>query len=450
MTAQTIKTLIVGMGLSGLSVARFLARNDHQFEIADSKDQLPEAIVKQEPMLLDVQFHGGGWTVDLLKNFDRVVVSPGVPTRTPEFQEARRAGVQIIGDVELFVLETGKPVLAVTGSNGKSTVVSMVGSILDAAGLRAAVVGNVGVACLDRLDDDVTDFYVLEMSSFQLETTPSLKPLVACVLNISEDHLDRYEGLEDYAAVKRSIYNNAANIVFNLDDPRTCIDKANSQSPVESQQCFSMVSNDGDWFLENSSSLCGPDMVMIDSSVLQVDGGHNKGNALAAMAIASVILRKTDADVEVAFVQGLSQFTGLPHRTERVGDHNGVVWFNDSKGTNVGACVSAIKGMPGPVVLIAGGRGKNADYSALRDIVNERCRGVILIGEDARKIHQAIGDDIPVFYEASMHSAVQRAALTALAGDSVLLSPACASFDMFKNFEMRGLAFTDEVRKLCA
>ncbi len=444
MTIETKKTLIVGLGVSGLSVARFLARNNHSFEIADGKGQLSEALLSQEPALRDVCFHGGQWTADLLKSFDRVIVSPGVPTRTPEFQSARRAGVEVIGDVELFVLEAAKPVVAVTGSNGKSTVVSMVGSILEAAGLRVAVVGNVGVACLDRLDDDATDVYVLELSSFQLETTHSLNALVACVLNVSEDHLDRYEGLEDYAAVKRSIYTNASHTLVNSDDPRTHVDN------VELQQCFSAGSNDGDWFRQNATTLCGPDQLTVEASVLQVDGGHNFDNALAAMALASVVLRDSDTDIEAVCVKGLSQFVGLPHRTERVGNVSGVAWFNDSKGTNVGACVSAIQGMSGPVVLIAGGRGKNADYSALRDVVRDKCRCVVLIGEDANKIHRAIGDEVPVYFESSMNAAVQRASVVAVTGDCVLLSPACTSFDMFENFEKRGLAFTEEVRKLCA
>ena len=450
MANKAKKTLIVGLGVSGLSVARYLARNQQTFEVADQKTTLPESLRVQEPMLNEITFHGGGWTAELLKSFDRVVVSPGVPTRTDAFNEAREAGVEVIGDVELFVSETKKPVLAVTGSNGKSTVVNMVGEILQAADLRASVVGNVGVACLDRLADEATDIYVLELSSFQLETTPSLSALVACVLNVSEDHLDRYDGLADYAAVKRTIYNRAQQIVFNLDDELTH-PEADQLLAAKSLQNFSITGDQSAWFVkrEQAAMLCGPSGC-IPTSTLKVDGGHNQGNALAAMAIASPFLKQLEKDQASAFEKGLARFTGLPHRTERICESGGVTWFNDSKGTNVGACISAIQGMQGPVVLIAGGRGKNAEYETMKQIISDRCRCVVLIGEDAEKIHSAIGDVVPVFHEASMKAAVQRAAKSASAGDCVLLSPACASFDMFKNFECRGNAFTDEVRKLCA
>ena len=450
MAIEAKKTLIVGMGVSGLSVARYLARNDQSFEIADQKKTLPELMVAQEPSLKEITFHGGGWTVELLKSFERVVVSPGVPIRSAEFNDAREAGVDVIGDVELFVLEARKPILAITGSNGKSTVVSMVGAILQAADLRASVVGNVGLACLDHLTDEDTDIYVLELSSFQLETTRSLRAQVACVLNISEDHLDRYDGLDDYAAVKRTIYEGAQQVVFNLDDTKTHPEA--TQVPTTTlQQSFSISSDQSGWYLRDDQGvrLCGP-AGCTSATVLKVMGGHNHGNALAAMAIAAGVLQPLEKDQLTAFEKGLARFTGLPHRTEHICDSDGVSWFNDSKGTNVGACVSAIQGMEGPVVLIAGGRGKKAEYATMKQIVRDRCRSVVLIGEDAVKIHKAIGDAVPVFHEQSMKAAVLRAAKSAQPGDCVLLSPACASFDMFKNFESRGDAFTEEVRKLCA
>lgn len=448
MAIDAKKTLIVGMGVSGLSVARYLARNDSQFEIADTKSELPESLYKQEPSIAGVRFHGGGPTAALLKGFDRVVVSPGVPTRTAEFAEARGAGVEVVGDIELFALATGKPILAVTGSNGKSTVVTLLGSLLRAAQLRVSVIGNVGFACLDGLSDETTDIYVLELSSFQLETTCSLQPLVGCVLNVSEDHLDRYDGLDDYASTKCSIYANAKYRVYNADDTRTLPDHVDRKFDCG----FSAHNDKADWYLNHGEAItfCGPDNLVIDSSLLRVAGGHNRCNALAAMAMASFVLDDLDVDPVEVFKAGLAGFNGLAHRTERVAEIAGVSWINDSKGTNVGACISAINGMHGPVILIAGGRGKNADYTPMRSVVRDQCRAVILIGEDAQKIHRAIGGDVSVYFESSMSSAVKRAAKVALSGDCVLLSPACASFDMFENFEARGFAFAEEVRKLCA
>ena len=446
----TDRTLVVGVGVSGLSVVRYLARNNAEFDLADQKPELPAALLQNEPMLRERTYYGGGWDSQLLRCYSQLIVSPGVPTRTDPFSVAATAGTEIIGDVELFARDTAKPVLAVTGSNGKSTVVSMVGAILQAAGLRVAVVGNVGLACLDGLDDDNVDVYVLELSSFQLETTKSLKPDVACVLNVCEDHLDRYDGIEDYAAVKRSIYRGAGQLVFNTDDSRT------APSSPDSAVSISMNDTAAHWYIDDAQHMCGPDGFSIDSNVLNVAGGHNRINALAAMAISSCHLQRSVfgkcpvGELQQVMVNGLSSFNGLPHRSELICTVKGIEWFNDSKGTNVGACVSAIEGMNGPVVLIAGGRGKNADYAPLKPVVAGKCRAVILIGEDAKKIHHAIGDNVPVYFEQSMHDAVSRARDVALHGDNVLLSPACSSFDMFDNFEARGMIFSEEVRKLCA
>ncbi len=437
--------MVVGVGVSGQSVVRYLARNDVDFDLADQKPSLSESLLSKEPALKGRAYFGGGWDSELLCRYTQLVVSPGVPTRTRAFEDARTAGAEVIGDVELFARATNKPVLAVTGSNGKSTVVSMLGAILQASGLRVAVTGNVGLACLDGLDDDNTDVYVLELSSFQLETTSSLKPDVSCVLNVCEDHLDRYEGIEDYAEVKRTIYRGARCAVFNSDDART-----RPSVVPDTAVRIAMQNPDADWYLIDDSLLCGPDGLRVDSGIMNVAGGHNRINALAAMAIATGFLQRPAIELQQVFIDGLSAFEGLPHRSELICSIQNVNWFNDSKGTNVGACVSAIEGMNGPVVLIAGGRGKNADYAPMKSVVAEKCRAVVLIGEDAKKIHQAIGDDVPVFFERSMHDAVSRAREVAKGGDNVLLSPACSSFDMFENFEARGVVFSEEVRKLCA
>ena len=442
--------LVVGLGVSGMSVVRYLNRTGASFEVVESNADRYQALKQQERVLEKVRCNSSALTVELLTEYDCVVVSPGVSVRSEVFETSREAGVEIIGDVELFACEVKKPVLAVTGSNGKSTVVSMAGELLNAADIKTAVVGNVGFACLDSLQDDSIEAYVLELSSFQLETTASLKPLVASVLNVSADHLDRYEGLDDYAEVKRSIYHNAQHVVYNLDDQLTVpSDRASGSSGIS----FSAVGQDADWTMsgdENKLQLSGGSIAAIAASDVKVAGIHNCINALAAMAMTSVLIDADKSRMSEIFTKGFAEFTGLAHRTSLVCEIDSVSWINDSKGTNVGAAVSAIKGMSSPVVLIAGGRGKNADYKPLRDVVAELCKAVVLIGEDAGKIERAIGEAVPVYRADSMQQAVRCAAEVSKPGDCVLLSPACASFDMFKNFEDRGAVFESEVKKLCA
>jgi len=445
--------LVIGLGVSGMSVVRYLDRIGASFEVVEGNVERYQTLKQQEAVLEDVFCHSSALSIELLSSFNCVVVSPGVSVRTEVFMQARAAGVEIIGDVELFAREVNrpevnKPVLAVTGSNGKSTVVSMVGELLNAADINTAVVGNVGFACLDSLQDESIEAYVLELSSFQLETTYSLKPTVASVLNISADHLDRYEGLDDYADVKRSIYHNAQHVVFNLDDEKT-VPTDRSSAGI----CFSAANQDADWSINGDQSkavLSGGLVAEISASDVKVAGVHNYVNALAAMAMTSVLIDADKNSMSEIFTAGFAKFTGLPHRTSLVCESDNVSWINDSKGTNVGAAVSAIKGMLSPVVLIAGGRGKNADYKPLRDVVAELCTAVVLIGEDAEKIERAIADAVPVYRAESMQQAVMCAAEISNPGDCVLLSPACASFDMFNNFEERGAVFESEVKKLCA
>jgi len=440
------KYLIVGLGITGMSVVRYFDRIGASFEVAETNAERFELQKISEPLLGNIRCHSSELTAELLGGFDCVVVSPGVSVRTDVFRQARDAGVEVIGDVELFAQAVTRPVLAVTGSNGKSTVVSMAGELLKAADINASVVGNVGFACLDSLRDESVQVYVLELSSFQLETTTSLKPVAASVLNISADHLDRYDGLNDYAEVKRTIYHNAQHVVFNLDDQMTI---PSDLSAYKSAMSFSAANQDAAWSIKNGAVLSGPN-AEIPSSAVKVAGMHNQVNALAAMAMTSVLIDSDKKQTSDSFTRGFANFTGLPHRTRLVCTADDVSWINDSKGTNVGAAVSAIKGMSSPVVLIAGGRGKNADYKPLSDVVAELCSAVVLIGEDAEKIQQAIGEVVPVFHAESMEQAVKRASEISNPGDCVLLSPACASFDMFENFEARGDEFESEVKKLCA
>lgn len=447
MTDSRQKFLVVGLGVSGMSVVRYLNRVGSCFEVVEGNIDHYRKQLQQEPSLKGVRHHSEDLSVELLSGFNTVVVSPGVSVRTEVFTAVVAAGVEVIGDVELFARDVTQPVIAVTGSNGKSTVVSMAGELLQAAGIKTAVVGNVGFACLDSLQDESIEAYVLELSSFQLETTSSLKPKVASVLNVSADHLDRYSGLDDYAGVKRSIYHNAHHIVFNLDDNKTVPEDL---SVFEGAISFSASNQAADWVVDGDAVLSGGKVAEIATTDVKVAGLHNSVNALAAMALTSVLIDADKDNMSAFFINGFANFTGLPHRTHLVGEFDNVRWINDSKGTNVGATVSAIKGMSAPVILIAGGRGKNADYTPLGEVVAELCTAVILIGEDAVAISEAIANLVPVYRESTMQAAVECASQLARPGDCVLLSPACASFDMFSNFEERGDVFEAEVKKLCA
>ncbi len=449
MTDRNKSYLVVGLGVSGMSVVRYLARVGAAFEVLENSVEKLQNLMKKEALLKDIKCHTSALNLELLSRFDYVVVSPGMSVRTDMFKAALKAGVEVIGDVELFAREVDKPVFAVTGSNGKSTVVSMAGELLKASGIKTAVVGNVGAACLDSLNDKSIDAYVLELSSFQLETTFSLQPHVSSVLNISADHLDRYDDIEDYAEVKRRIYNNARHVVFNADDKLT---RPANLPNYDSCMSFSSSAVESDWSVKASGGapVLSGESAEISATDVKVAGSHNYANALAAMAMISIFVNADKASMSRFFTEGFSNFTGLPHRTRLVCEAGCVSWINDSKGTNVGATVSAITGMSSPVVLIAGGRGKNSDYQPLREAVAKFCTAVVLIGEDADNIAESLADVVPVYRETSMADAVRRSAAISRPGDCVLLSPACSSFDMFKNFEERGAVFESEVKKLCA
>lgn len=445
MVDQSLRYLVLGAGVTGRSVLRYLLARGCDCSVADQLPQLPAAALSAEPLLGATRYYGGEFSPALLKQFDCLVVSPGIPVRAPAIQAARAAGVAIVGDVELFARENTAPVLAVTGSNGKSTVVSLMASILRGAGQSVSLVGNLGQPCLDALDQS-PDVVVIELSSFQLETTTSLAPAMATVLNISADHLDRYHDLSDYAATKRRIYQRARQCLYNADDALSwsAPDAVDSAAAIS----FSMLDQRADWFVDRPDSpqyLLSATGNKVAVSAMQIAGRHNISNALAASAMCAGFV-SDNALLE----SGLGGFSGLPHRMQLVRSASGVRWYNDSKGTNAGAAISALQGMDGPVILIAGGRGKNADYQDFVSTVAETCRAVILIGEEAERMATEINQRVPVYRENSMAQAVACAANIAQHGDRVLLSPACASFDMFQNFEARGEAFETEVHKLCA
>lgn len=437
------RVLVVGLGETGLSCVRYLVGRGCTVTVVDSRPQPPMAqtLARDYP---HVRAHLGGFANTVFEAAELLVVSPGVPVRDPAVAQAAARGIEVIGDVELFARVATAPVLAITGSNGKSTVTALVGAMCQAGGLDTAVGGNIGVPVLDLLRDPEPDVYVLELSSFQLETTFSLHPRAATVLNISADHMDRYENADEYAGAKVRIFAGDGVMVLNRDDPAVmALARAHRRqvrfglSEPELDTDFGVRTCDGREWLAR-----GPHLLMACDEV-PLAGRHNLANALAAMALAAVVGVREDA-----MVRGLRDFRGLPHRTELVLERAGLRWIDDSKGTNVGATIAALNGMNAPVVLIAGGDGKGADFSPLKAAVAEHARAVVLIGRDAPLIEAALENAVPVIHAADMREAVQQAAGAAQPGDVVLLSPACASFDMFRNYHHRGEVFAAAVREL--
>ena len=448
MGAKHSRTLIVGLGLTGLSCARYLQERNEPVVIIDSRLHPPGLSLLQEQMF-GVSVVTGGFDPLVFASADRLIVSPGVSIQEPQIQAAIARGVEVIGDIELFAHEVKAPVVAITGSNGKSTVTTLLGEMACCAGSEVAVGGNIGLPVLDLLSEK-NELYLLELSSFQLETTHSLKPKVAVVLNVSPDHLDRYDGIEAYAATKGAIYKSAEIRVFNQDDPKVM---AMCGQPQVNDLFFTLQEPNGPNVFgirlqDDEQWLCRGEQALLPVSELQLPGRHNLANALAALAIGSALGLPI-----AAMRKALCTFCGLPHRTQFIAEHAGVRWYNDSKATNVGACIAALEGMAdnvGCIVLIAGGESKDADFSELADVVEHRVRAVVLIGRDAALIEDALGGVVPVVRAADMDAAVARADELARPGDAVLLSPACASFDMFRSFEHRGEVFADAVRRAIA
>ncbi len=437
------KTLIVGLGKTGLSCARYLSAQGVPVAITDTREQPPglEALKSELP---DLALFLGGFDAAVFDAAERLVVSPGVPVSEPLIQMAMERGVPVAGDIELFAQVVDAPVVAITGSNGKSTVTTLVGAMAEQAGVRTQIGGNLGEPALDLLGQDA-ELYVLELSSFQLETTRSLHTKAAVVLNISSDHMDRYPGVDAYARVKSDIYNQAEIAIFNLDDPRVMAMRNGRESELfytlgaSGENCFGVCLIDGvEW-------ICYEQRTLMPVAELLMPGRHNLSNALAALALGSAMGLSDSAMLDT-----LKQFRGLPHRTQFVAERAGVRWYNDSKGTNVGACIAALQGFDGAgkTVLIAGGDAKGADFSVLAPVVQQTARAVVLIGRDAPVIEQALSGSVTLLHAASMEEAVAIAAEQSLAGDRVLLSPACASFDMFSGYEQRGQVFMDAVAGL--
>ena len=437
------RTLVVGLGKTGLSVARYLSRQGVSVAIVDSRDQPPELERSRSELPADVALFLGGFHPDAFERAEQIVISPGVSMQQPEIAAALARQVPVIGDIELFAQAATAPVIAITGSNGKSTVVTLLSAMARHAGIEVRTGGNIGTPALDLLTDNEPDLYVLELSSFQLETLHSLRPQAAVVLNVSDDHLDRYRDLQDYANAKQVVYQNAGLQVVNLDDSIAAT-LADGQRPLvgftgqaPAAGNYGLLQHAGECWLARGATPIMP------VASIRMAGRHNHLNALAALALGEAAGLPLTAMVET-----LAEFQGLPHRMQYLHEYNGVRWFNDSKGTNVGATLAAIDGVDGKVVLIAGGDGKGADFSPLVNVMQRKGQGAVLIGKDASLLETALQGVVPVRQAVNMTQAVGFAAEMAQPGDCVLLSPACASTDMYRNFEARGDIFMQAVQEL--
>lgn len=438
---NAIYTLVVGLGMTGLSVVRYLRGLGERVVVVDSRD-LPPGMKVLKENFPEVELHTGNFQASLFTSARRIVVSPGVQMSETSLQKAKERGVEITGDIDLFAHEVASPVVGITGSNGKSTVTTLLVEIAKSAGINAVAGGNIGVPVLDLLGQDY-QLYVLELSSFQLETLHDLTMDVSVVLNVSADHMDRYDSLNDYVLSKLGIYRNAKTCLVNRDDELTgsrssvCANTIGFTLHKPVGNDFGLCDRDG------MTWLCRGNDYLLNVDDIKIKGTHNVANVLAAMAMASVLNIPEDAIIEA-----VKSFSGLEHRMQWVAkDNKGINWFNDSKATNVGASIAAIEGLSGKHVLIAGGEAKDADFSPLTEVAKEHLRAVVLIGRDAKLIEEALKDVVQIVHAKDMKKAIEEASKLALEGDNVLLSPACASFDMYQNFEHRGQVFMEAVRE---
>lgn len=440
--------VVVGLGKTGLSCVRYLVSQGDQVAVTDSRMQ-PPGLKEFKDVFPDVPLSLGKFDEQLLNKASELVVSPGVSVGEPSIAKQLKRHIPIVGDIELFAKATTKPVVAITGSNGKSTVTSLVGHLANQAGLNVKVGGNLGVAALDLLDDFNADLYILELSSFQLETTFSLKCLSSVNLNISPDHMDRYHCLEEYINAKLRVYQNCQNPIINLDDPQSykSFNFKNQtvgftlHEPLEGMYGLRQVS--GETYLAlGGENLCR-------AKDLTLKGYHQYANVLAALAIGRAIGLSLDS-----MLRALPSFKGLPHRCQWVAKINDIDWYNDSKATNVGSTIAAIEGLgseiKGKIVLLAGGLGKNADFSKLYHPVAKYVRTLVLYGKDKDHIAAPLNGATSVLFAKDLPGAVNVAKENAMRGDAVILSPACASFDMFRDFEHRGEVFMNIVREIAS
>jgi UDP-N-acetylmuramoylalanine--D-glutamate ligase len=443
-------SVVVGLGKTGASCLRYFAKHGIAATATDSR-RAPPGLAELGPLAGTLDIRLGSFDLSLLDGASQVLMSPGVSLDEPIVRAARARGIEVLGDVELFARAVRAPVIGITGTNGKSTVTSLVAAMASAAGRRVLAGGNLGIPALDLLDQPVPDLYVLELSSFQLETTTSLNLLGAVVLNVTADHMDRYATVLDYARAKGRIFARAATVVRNADDPLVmamtgavlhgAADRGGSKVVT-----FSTQRPDADYSLLRQGArtlLRRHGAAVFEMERMKITGLHNAANALAALALGDA------AGLPLAaMLQALETFPGLPHRSAWIADIGGVRYVDDSKGTNVGATLAAVVGLPGPLVVIAGGLSKGQDFAPLAAAFKDKVRHVVLIGKDAAEVERALAGVVSSEGAASMQDAVAAAARAAKPGDTVLLSPACASLDMFRDYGHRGDVFAAAVHAL--
>lgn len=443
MIATSKVKAVVGTGITGLSVARFLAARQQAFVLLDTRTNPPN-LEKVQQEFPGVTVECGELDLQTLLACDEIIVSPGVAVATPAIEQAKNAGIPVVGDIELFVRYAKAPIVAITGSNAKSTVTTLVGEMATAAGIKVAVGGNLGTPALELLNDSV-ELYVMELSSFQLETVTKLNAKVATILNISADHMDRYENMRAYILAKLRVYFGAEHIVVNRKDVLTHPPLAAGVKPIyfggnADFGSFGLTEENGEEYLAKNLTPLMP------SRELKIRGRHNVDNALAALALGDAAGIPMDA-----MLTALKRFKGLKHRCEFVATKNGVEFYNDSKGTNIGSTLAAIQGLardPQQLIVILGGEGKGQDFTELAPALKAINSQVVLIGRDAPIIEHAVAGATRITHANSMQDAVNKALQLANSGDAILLSPACASFDMFKNYEDRGEKFCAAVQEL--
>lgn len=445
MIATSKVKAVIGTGITGLSVARFLAAQQQAFVLLDTRTTPPNLDkVKQE--FPGITIECGELNLHTLLACDEIIVSPGVAVATPAIEQAKQAGIPVVGDIELFVRYAKAPIVAITGSNAKSTVTTLVGEMAKTAGINVAVGGNLGTPALELLDNAV-ELYVMELSSFQLETVTKLNAKVATILNISADHLDRYDNMRAYILAKLRVYFGAEHIVVNRKDVLTHPPFAAGVKPVyfggnADFGSFGLIEENGEEYLAKNLTPLMP------ARDLTIRGRHNVDNALAALALGDAAGIPMDS-----MLTALKNFKGLKHRCEFVSVKKGVEFYNDSKGTNIGSTLAAVQGLardPQQLIVILGGEGKGQDFTELAPALKAINSQVVLIGRDAPIIEHAVENVTRVTRATSMQDAVNKAFNLANSGDAVLLSPACASFDMFKNYEDRGEKFCAAVQELNA
>jgi UDP-N-acetylmuramoylalanine--D-glutamate ligase len=447
------RVLVVGAARSGIAVTEFLLARGARVILTDTRSLEALGTALQPALRIaqssgELQLELGGHNPESFRNCDFVVVSPGVPLALPYFEESRRAGIPVMAEVEFAFRHLRGRILGITGSNGKTTTTALVAELLRGSGLKGHAAGNIGIPLIGyAAASSPDDLYSTELSSFQLEGILQMRPWVGSILNLTPDHLDRYSGFEHYIAAKKRIFMNQEKedfAVLNADDPRTFSLAAEVKSaPVlfsrQNPVARGTFLRDGDFFWRNEDR----ERWLFGREDIRIRGNHNLENVLAACAIAMLAGVRPETMREV-----VQNFKGVEHRIEWVAEIDGVQYFNDSKATNVDATIKSLESFPGDIHLIAGGKDKGGDFAALRELVRDRVKHLVLIGEAAGKLREVLADLVETTEEPSLESAVLHCRRHALPGDFVLLAPACASFDMFENYEHRGRVFKKTVTEL--